>query len=219
MATKKASGPVRGAALVKKAIEAAGKEVSRPEPVAPLVLKKLRLPNDEKLPAGLKTLLAWDTSYISWSIDDEEPELEAMSFDEAIAQELGDEAVSAFGEACELFDGDCVMIDGGAGDARRMLYVGTPDDEGEYPVLTFSFEDGVAWVGGFVPFDVWIAQRFGVVAAEEPLGSVPDEYLPVVQSLADSNGDGRRSFNPEHRHVADRDGDDDDDDEEETKGV
>ncbi|MBI2388077.1 MAG: hypothetical protein HYV09_00550 [Deltaproteobacteria bacterium] len=223
MAAKK-SGAARGAALVKKAIQASASEtgasetgaseVTAPEPVPAGVLKKLRLPNDEKLPAGLKTFLAHDASSLGWSFDDEEPEFEPMSLDELVAQEFGDEAVPAFGEAVELLEGDCILIEA-EGDAKSFLYVGEPDDQGEYPVITLSLGgegDGGAKVSGFVPFDVWIAQRFGAADAKS------EDYVAAAQALAESNGDGRREFASQTRDIAAAGGDEDEDEDEDEDG-
>jgi hypothetical protein len=202
MAAKKVT---RGAALVKKAIDAGA--IATAEPVDASILKKLRLPNDEKLPAGLKTFLAHDASTLGWSFDDEEPEFEPMTLDEIVAQEFGDEVVSAFGEAVEMFGDDCILIEGES-EAKSFLYVGTPDDAGEYPVITLE-HGAAARVSGFVPFDVWIAQRLGALPAE-----LPEEYAALAKALADSNGDGRTSFDSQHREIA-ADKDDEDEDEEE----
>lgn len=204
-ATKKLA---RGAALVKKAIEASASTISAPEPVAASILKKLRMPDDEKLPAGLKTFLAHDASSLGWSFDDEEPEFEPMSLDEIVEQEIGAEHVPAFGEAIEMLEGDCVLIEG-EGDETSFLYVGTPDDAGEYPVVSVALDpSGAAKVFGFYPFDVWIAQRHGVI------GPDAEEYVPTAQALAESNGDGRRSFESQKRDIQAGGGDDDEEDEE-----
>ena len=197
---------VRGAALVKKAIEASSGKLESPEPVDASILKKLRLPNEEKLPAGLKAFLAHDGASLGWSFDDEEPEFEPMPLDELVAQELGDDAVPAFGEAIELLTEDCIPIES-EGEAKSFLYVGTPDEAGEYPVITLEHGD-TAKVHGFVPFDVWIAQRYGAVPA-----ALPEEYAAIAQSLAVSNADGRASFDSEHRDIT-VDKDDDEDEEE-----
>ena len=169
MATKKSDGPLRGVALIKKAIEAAkaSREIESPEPVPPAVLKKLRLPNDEKLSPGLKELLAFDASWLGWVIDDEEPELEPLAIDELIEQEFGEDFVAPFGEAIEMLSEDCILIDHGS-ESRRFLYVGNPDEKGEYAVITVD-PDG-SWVGGFVPFDVWVAQHLGALEAEKHNG-------------------------------------------------
>jgi len=198
MAAKKVT---RGAALVKKAIEAG--PVATAEPVDASILKKLRLPNDEKISAGLKTFLAHDASSLGWSFDDEEPEFEPMALDELVAQEFGDDAVPTFGEAIEMLGDDCILIESES-ESKSFLYVGTPDDAGEYPVITL---DPGAKVSGFVPFDVWIAQQRGALPAE-----LPEEYSALAKALAESNGDGRTAFESQHREIA-ADSDDEDEDE------
>lgn len=185
---------VRGAALVKKAIEASSGKLASPEPVEAATLKKLKLPNDEKLPAGLKTFLAHDGSSLGWSFDDEEPEFEPMALDELVSQEFGDDAVPTFGEAIELLPEECILIEDD-GDQKSFLYVGTPDDAGEYPVITLE-QGTAAKVSGFVPFDVYIAQRFGALPA-----ALPADYAALAQSLAESNADGRVTFESQHRDI------------------
>lgn len=215
MATKKKSDSVlRGVALIKKAIESAKANgtIEAPAPVPPGVLKKLRLPNDEKLPPSLKELLAFDASWLGWEIDDEEPELEPIAIDELVEQEFGEDYVKQFGEAIEMLGEDCIVIDDGT-ENKRFLYVGTPDDKGEYPVVTMATDDG-CWVGGFVPFDVWIAQQFGAIEAEKTHGYVPQEYEVFCKALAEANGDGRVGFKSESRDI-ERDGGGDDSDEDE----
>ena len=197
---------------MKKAIEAGAAAIPTPEPVPASILKKLRLPNDEKLSPGLKTFLAHDASLLGWSFDDEEPEFEAMSLDELVGQEIGDESVSAFGEACELLGGDCLLI-AGDGDATSFLYIGDADAAGEYPVVTLT-QGATAHVSGFAPFDVWIAQRLGLLARGDAPGAVPEEYVPAAQALADANGDGRRAFDSQHRDIEAGGADDDEDEDE-----
>jgi hypothetical protein len=218
MATKKkAEGALRGTALIKKAIEAAKDNglIESPEPIAVGVLKKLRLPNDEKISPAMKELLAFDSSWLGWAIDDEDPELEPMSLDEVVEQEFGEEFVGQFGEAIEMLGEDCILLGDGE-DKKRFLYVGTPDDSGEYAVITLATDDG-CWVGGFVPFDVWVAQQLGVLEKEKHNGYVPAEYEAACKALADSNGDGRVSFKSETRSI-ERDKESDDEDEEDDAG-
>jgi hypothetical protein len=213
MATKKKDeGGLRGVALIKKAIASAQEKGLIPAvaPVPPVILKKLKLPNDEKLTPALKTMLAFDASWLGWEFDDEDPEFEAMSLEDLVENDLGEEVVRDFGEAYDILGDDCISIDGGS-DARRFLYVGTPDAQGEYPVITVDNKNGNV-VCGFVPFDVWVAQHLGALPAEETLGWVPDEYLPAVKELAEANGDGRTTFEPKPKDPSDRDSDDDDDD-------
>ncbi|MEO8901176.1 MAG: hypothetical protein ABI488_05830 [Polyangiaceae bacterium] len=214
MATKKSDAVLRGASLIKKAIETSKStgKIAEPEPVPGNVLKKLKLPNDEKLSPGLKELLAFDSSFLGWSIDEEDPELEPMTLDELVEQEYGEEFVPRFGEALELLGDDCLLV-GQNGTARHFLYIGTPDDKGEYPVITLDTSNQ-PWVGGFVPFDVWTAQQLGALEIAERVGEGPPGYEASCKALAESNSDGRVQFEPETRTV-DRDGADSDEDEDE----
>jgi hypothetical protein len=216
MATKKKTdGALRGAALIKKAIESAKSNgiIEEPEPVPAGVLKKLRLPNDEKISPAMKELMAFDASWLNWEIDEEDPELEPLALDELIEQEFGEDYVGQFGEAIELLGEDCLLL-GESTDAKRFLYVGTPDDNGEYAVITVATDDG-CWVGGFVPFDVWVAQQFGAIEKEKQHGYVPAEYEAACKALAEANGDGRVSFKSESRAVEKSEGEEDEDEDDE----
>ena len=126
-----------------------------------------------------------------------------MPLDELVAQEFSDEAVPEFGEAIEMLGDDCILIEE-EGESKSFLYVGTPDDAGEYPVITLE-HGTAAKVSGFVPFDVWIAQRAGV--------SLSPEYADLAKALAESNGDGRVEFESQRREIS-ADKDDDEDEEE-----
>lgn len=212
---KKADGILRGAALIKKAIEAAKTNgfIEEPEPVPAGALKKLRLPNDEKISPALKELLAFDSSWIGWEIDEEEPELEPLSLDELIEQEFGEDFVPQFGEAIELLPDDCIVL-GDTSEAKQFLYVGAPDDKGEYAVITIANDDG-CWVGGFIPFDVWVGQQFGIIEKGKARGGVPADYESLCKALAEANSDGRVSFKSEARDMESSDeGDEEDEDDE-----
>ncbi|HEY5957964.1 MAG TPA: hypothetical protein VIV60_15480, partial [Polyangiaceae bacterium] len=211
MASKKKSDSLpRGAALIKKAIEAAKASgvIDAPEPVPASALKKLRLPNDEKISPAIKEMLAFDATWLGWEIDEEEPEFEPMTLDEFVEQEYGEDAVGLFGEAVEMLGEDCIVIGDGTS-SKQFLYVGTPDDKDEYPVITLSNEDG-CWVQGFVPFDIWVARQLGVIEGWPELTKVPEAYEPMCKALAEANGDGRISFKSEAREI-DRDADEDED--------
>ncbi len=209
----------RGTKLLKKAIELGrGDALSEPEPVASAVIKKMTLPNGEPISAAMKELLKVDSIWLGMDFDDEEGDIEASSLEELIEDHFGKTAVAAFGEAIDLFEGDCIAL-GGASEALRFLYVGEPDESGEYPVMTALYEPA-AWIGGFVPFDVWVAQELGAIEAAATPGGVPQAYEEVVKELAASNGDGRLGFVPVASQAAtaavsgDDDEDEDDDDEE-----
>jgi len=219
---KKSDGDaiVRGTKLIKKAIEAGRAEAfADPEPVASAVLKKLTLPNGESIPASMKELLKVDALWLGMEFDEDEGDIESVTFEEAVEDFFGEDAPALFEEASELFDGDCVLI-GGASDALRLLYVGEPDESGEYAVLTVAKEPK-PWIE-LVPFDVWVGQEIGVLPAGTPAGAAPPGYEAAAKQLADATSDGRTSFEPiagEAREKSDdEDEDDDDDDDEDDDG-
>ena len=215
MADKKSASALRGSKLVKKSLEVAKTTVlAAPDPIASSLVRKLRLPNGEPLSAGMKELLAFDGAWLGIGYDEDEAEIEAASLEEVVEEHFGEEAVSAFGEAYELLSEDCVLF-AAEGTRPACLYVGTPDDLGEYPVLMLTWEDGVANIGGFVPFDIWVAQELGGLERAKQIGDVPEAYAGVCQALADSNADGRISFVP--KEGAARDDGDEDEDEDEDK--
>ncbi len=211
MASKKNQGALRGAALVKAAIASATEKgtIAEPTPVPPGILKKLRLPNDEKISPAMKAFFAFDASYFGFEFDDEEPEFEAMAVEDIVEQELGEESVPRFGEAYDLLGDDCLLLGEGV-EPPRFLYIGTPDSAGEYPVITLETNaEGAAVVRGFVPFDVWLAQELGALPKE-----LSEEHLAAVKELADSNGDGRTSFEPKAKEAGEGDDDEDEDEDE-----
>jgi hypothetical protein len=215
MATKKDAAALRGAKLMKKAIEAAKATgvLGSPEPIEPASLaRKLKLPNGESISPAMKELLAVDAAWLGISYDDEEGEIEAASLDEVVEEHFGEEAVPAFAEAIEMFGDDCVVF-GADLDRPACLYVGEPDEAGEYPVLQMTWLDGVAKIGGFVPFDVWAAQELGGLERGKDIGDVPEAYEALPKAAATTNGDGRVVFTPKAG-----DGDEEDEDGEEGEG-
>ena len=218
MATKKKNASdttARGAALAKRAI-AAGKEkglLADAEPVPAGVLKKLRLPNDEKISPALKEVLATDGAWLGLEFDEDEPEFDAMSLEDLVEQEFDEDAVPLFGEAYEVLSEECILL-GGEGQSRDVLYVGAADDAGEYPVITISLGD-TPWVGGFLPFDVWAAVRLGALEAGSGRAAAPAGYEAAAQALAQENGDGRIVFEPKAGEGSAKDDDDEDEEDEE----
>jgi len=197
MASKKDAGSLRGAKLVKKAIASASASgiLSAPEPLSGSLAKKMVLPNGEKISAGMKELLAADTDWIGIDYDDEEAEIEGMSLEDVVEDAFGEDAVAAFAEAYEMLSEDVVYFNGEVS-RPACMYVGTPDEAGEYPVLQLSWDAGVARIGGFIPFDVWVAQELGALERGKDIGEVPAEYAELPKAMADSNGDGRVVFTP-----------------------
>jgi hypothetical protein len=214
MANKKDGAALRGAKLLKKAIEAAKATgvLGTPEPVEPgSLVRKLRLPNGEPMSPAMKELLGVDAAWLGIAYDDEEAEIEGASLEEVVEEHFGEEAVAAFAEAYEMLGDDCVLF---TADLERpaCLYVGEPDDEGEYPVLAMTWQDGVARIGGFVPFDVWAAQELGGLERGKDLGDVPEAYASLPQAAATANGDGRVVFTPA-AGAAEKEDEDDEDEE------
>jgi hypothetical protein len=209
MATKKT---LRGAALVNQAIAMIREKglIPSPEPLAAAVLKKLRLPNDEKLSPGLKTFLAFDVSMFNFSFDEEDPEFDVLSLDEFVDEAMGEDAVPFYREAYDLLTGDCIAIGEHQPGVHSFLYVGDPDSAGEYAVV--SLLAGSRKVFGFVPFDAWVAQSIGALPA-----TLGEDYQPFVAELAQVNGDGRTEFECDPDHKSDGDefamADDDEEDE------
>jgi ribosomal protein L12E/L44/L45/RPP1/RPP2 len=198
MAIKKDTAPPRGAKLMKKAVEAAKATgvLGSPEPVEPASLaRKLKLPNGEPISPAMKELLAVDAAWLGISYDDEEAEIEGASLEEVVEEHFGEEAVPAFAEAYELLGDDCVLFTTEL-DRPACLYVGQADEAGEYPVLSMTWLDGVARIGGFVPFDVWAAQELGGLERGKDIGEVPPEYASLPQAAATASGDGRLVFTP-----------------------
>jgi hypothetical protein len=214
MASKKDSGPLRGAKLVKKALEVAKDRVlAAPEPMPAPLARKMKLPNGESLSPGLKELFLADTAWIGIDYDDEEAEIESVSLEDIVEEAFGEEAVAAFGEAYELLGEDVVAF--GAELSRpACLYIGEVDETGEYPVLQLAWEAGKARIGGFVPFDVWLAQELGALERGKDIGDVPPEYATLPKALSESNFDGRIVFEPKAGESESDEGDEDEDEDE-----
>jgi hypothetical protein len=205
---------LRGVKLVKKAIEAGRAEaLASPEPVAPVVLKKLVLPNGEPITSSMKELLKVDGVWLGIEYDEDEGDIEAVAFEDLLEDNFGKSALNKFAEASELLGGDCIVV-GGASDGVRFLYIGETDESGEYPVIIVRNEPE-PWVGGFVPFDVWLAQELGALPAPKEPGDVPPQYLEAAKALADANGDGRLSFKPTPGEGGDEEEDEEDEEEDE----
>jgi hypothetical protein len=211
MASKKET-TLRGAKLVKKALATAAERglITDPEPISSSLARKMQLPNGEPLSPALKEMFVTDASWLGIEFDDEEAEIEGGSLEDVVEEAFGEDAVPAFGEAYELF-GDDIVTFGAELSRPACLYVGTADESGEYPVLQLSYEDGVARIGGFIPFDVWLAQELGALEKGRDLGDVPQEYAALIEPLAKANGDGRIVFTPKAGEAAAPDENDDED--------
>ena len=112
MAAKKDTASLRGAKLMKKAIESATASgiLADPEAIPSSLVRKLKLPNGESLSPALKELLAFDGAWLGIEYDEDEAEIEGMSLEEVVEEHFGEEAVGAFGEAFEMLTEDCVFF-------------------------------------------------------------------------------------------------------------
>jgi hypothetical protein len=143
--------------------------------------------------------------------DEDEGDIESVSFEEAVEDFFGEDAPALFGEAVELFDSDVVVI-GGASEALRLLYASEADETGEYAVLTVA-KSPEPWVE-IAPFDVWVAQELGALPAGERPGAVPPGYEEAAKEHAGIIGDGRVGFSPTPGEARERDEDEDEEDDE-----
>ncbi|MET0339852.1 MAG: hypothetical protein ABW252_02575 [Polyangiales bacterium] len=206
-----ATAGLRGTKLIKKAIEKGRAEaLSEPEPVPAALLKKLALPNGESISSSMKELLKVDSLWLGIEFDEDEGDIESVTFEEAVEDFFGEDAPALFGEACELFDGDCVVL-GGASETLRVLYVGEADESGEYAVLTVS-KTPEPWVQ-LAPFDVWVAQELGALPAGARPGAVPAGYEAAAEQLAEASSDGRVGFAPTAGEAREDDDEEEDDEE------
>ncbi|MFJ8016516.1 hypothetical protein [Streptomyces sp. NPDC096339] len=136
-------------------------DLDEPVPLAPEVLDRLRLPGDRPLPPSLRRWLAFDGSWLAgvgWYEDPAEPVLGDRGLG-ATAEWMygsGDGLVAMLGDFEELLPAVCLPLVGGC-DSRRLLYLGSPDSTGEYPVLVTDIDD-LPYVGVMYPgLDVYLA--------------------------------------------------------------
>lgn len=99
---------------------------------------------------------------------------EPQPFFEMLSNELGAEWAQAFEDMPKL-TAPVVLFEGWGSDSRRFLYLGEPDELGEYTVMTVDVDDGPFFcVNG--PVDVWLAQQAGFLEDEHVYGAVPTAY-------------------------------------------
>ncbi len=135
-------------------------------PVPAEVLADLRLPGDRPLPPSLRRWLAYDATVfaeLGWYDNPAQPTFDGMSLSEAITFMYDDDGwTEAFVPFETLLPGRCLPLVGGS-DSRRLLYLGTPDSAGEYPVLVVDIDD-MPYVAVMYPgLDVYLADEAGTV--------------------------------------------------------
>jgi hypothetical protein len=136
--------------------------IAKPKPAK---LARLTFPNGKPLSPALARWLAFDASWLGWTLP-------------LVAQSIGAYAKREYdmewGYSALPFKGDCFGLRGGS-DSRRLLYVGEPDSIGEYPVLLTDTDDdpylGVEYPG----IDVYLGVYAGVIDYK------PDVYGAMIK--------------------------------------
>ncbi|MFI2474369.1 hypothetical protein [Nocardia xishanensis] len=138
-----------------------------PRPMAADVLADMVFPSGRPLSPSLRAWLAFDVSLLErygWFGPD--GELTPRTLDELVGDELGGPWGECYLPLADRFD-ECFLLPGGS-DSRRVLAVGEPDTEGEYPVLAVDVDD-LPFVGLMYPgFDVYLADTANLVRMEFP---------------------------------------------------
>ncbi|MEV0032402.1 hypothetical protein [Nocardia sp. NPDC050793] len=181
MTIDRSASSAHGAALTQRVIEAVRRapEASAleyqhvpwvegsPRPMAADVLADMVFPSRRPLPPSLRAWLAFDVSLLErygWFGPD--GELTPRTLDELVRDELGTQWGECYLPLSDRFD-ECFLLPGGS-DSRRVLAVGEPDAEGEYPVLAVDVDD-LPYVGLMYPgFDVYLANTANLVRMEFP---------------------------------------------------
>lgn len=193
---------MHGAALIDRVIERVrnqgwptsdAPDTSEPVPLAPEVLDRLRLPGGRALPPSLRRWLEFDSSWLAdvgWYEDEREPVFGDRGLG-ATAEWMygcGGVMVGMFADFEKLLPAVCLPLVGGS-DSRRLLYLGTPDSTGEYPVLVTDIDD-LPYVAVMYPgFDVYLADLADVLDLDfDTYTSLADhpEYGPRMREHAEN---------------------------------
>ncbi|WP_435592603.1 hypothetical protein [Nocardia sp. bgisy118] len=138
-----------------------------PQPMAADVLADMVFPSGRPLPPSLRAWLAFDVSLLErYGWFGQDGAFAPRPLDQLVDDELGGPWAEFFTPLAERF-GECFLLPGGS-DSRRVLAVGEPDAEGEYPVIALDVDD-LPFAGLMYPgFDVYLAHTAGLVRMEFP---------------------------------------------------
>ena len=132
-----------------------------PVPVPADVLDRLTFPNGAPLSPSLKRWLAFDAAWLGWFADPKKPVLQPKKIGAYALDEYGMDWGYGVLEK-KLLPGDCFGLHFGS-DSRRFLYIGKPDDTGEYPVLLLDTDDIPYICVQYPGIDVYLGLHAGVI--------------------------------------------------------
>lgn len=108
--------------------------------------------------------VGWIRRTYGWFLPDDATALLARPLSALVAAHAG-EMAEGFDDVLQRFPGNALPLDAGS-DSARFLYLGDPDEHGEYPVVGIDHDD-LPWVGVVEPgFDVWLARELGVAVGK-----------------------------------------------------
>jgi hypothetical protein len=162
---------VRGVKLVERVIATVEKDggtlggcgipTRKATPVPASALDGLTFPSGAPLPPSLARWLAYDALWLDLFDDPVRPVLRPRTLGGLAAAEFDAQTGDLFAAFEPLLPGDCYLVPGGS-DSRRFLYIGEPDEIGEYPVMLLDTDDIPFVCLEYPGFDVYLAEMFGV---------------------------------------------------------
>jgi ankyrin repeat protein len=176
--TPKKKPPPRGPALHEAILANLARKIGEPQPLTPAELRAAEDTCGVALSPAMYATLAFDAGWLTreYALLTANPRrLAARPTFEVIAEHAGVFA-EAYEDLCaRRFPGKAIALDQGS-DSMRLLYLGDPDELGEYPVLFIDHDDtpmlGVEHAG----FDIWLAIQLGVLP-----GSAFERELPKTR--------------------------------------
>jgi hypothetical protein len=160
---------LRGAALAEVVIarlQAPGSPLGEPQPLSAEQIARCEEAMGAALSPFMAALFAFDVSWLGREVglfDDDGGALVSPCF-EVIAEHAGPFAEYYEPWCTGRFDGKAAQLDAGS-DSMRFLYLGAPDEHGEYPVLGIDHDDLPLLCVEFAGFDLWVASELGLVDA------------------------------------------------------
>lgn len=148
----KKAAPPYGAAWVHALYEALPKTSG----LSPATIARLTFEGGSPLPPSLAAALTHDRERAS--IDGER--VRAVKFGDWAAEVLPDWADALKKGLARTFRAPCMPLASGS-ESGTFLYLGAPDEAGEYPVVTVDVDDVPEWSIAFGGYDAWLASDVG----------------------------------------------------------